>query len=245
VRRPRARAKILDAGLAAAEAVLERAAGHAVLATVVRLRVRDAVAATLERAIDDDTWDFAAAEQKFGARDETSWPAFVLEADGTRLALRGGIDRLDRAHDGTEVRVVDYKRSKSTVRDAASGLGETAVQVPLYACVAGARFGVPAKGMYLATQPRDIAECSATPSAKAERRMDDLVARETEGALAEIERRALAIVRSAREGHLAPTPADEKLCRTCSVGGGCRKPRFAMAPAEDDEEATLAAEGAP
>jgi ATP-dependent helicase/nuclease subunit B len=234
--RPRAREKILATGLAAAEAVLDRASGHAVLATVVRLRVRDAVAATLARAIDDDTWDFAAAEQKFGAREASSWPAYVLEGDGARLALRGGIDRVDRAHDGTQVRVVDYKRSKSTVRDAASGLGETAIQVPLYACVASARFALPAKGMYLATQPRDIAEGSATPTAKAERKMDDLVAREAPGTLAEIERRALAIVRSVREGHLAPTPADEALCRTCSVSGGCRKPRFAMTPAEDDEE---------
>jgi ATP-dependent helicase/nuclease subunit B len=236
-RRPRAREKIFTEGLAAAEGVLDRAAGHAVLATVVRLRVRDAVAATLARAIDDEVWDFAAAEQKFGARDASSWPAFVLERDGARLALRGSIDRVDRAHDGSQVRVVDYKRSKSTVRDAASGLGETAIQVPLYACVASTRFAVPAKGMYLATQPRDIAEGSATPTAKAERRMDDLVAREAPGVLAEIERRALAIVRSVREGHLAPTPADESLCRTCSVSGGCRKPRFAMAPAEDDDEA--------
>jgi len=38
-----------------------------------------------------------------------------------------------------------------------------------------------------------------------------------------------------REGHLAPTPADEAECRTCSVSGGCRKPRFAMKPADEDE----------
>lgn len=66
--------------------------------------------------------------------------------------------------------------------------------------------------------------------------MDDLVAREAPGTLTEIERRALAVVRSVREGRLAPTPADESACRTCAVSGGCRKPRFAMAPADEEEE---------
>lgn len=236
-RRPRARDAILERGVAAAEAVLDRAAGHAVLAAVVRLRVRDAVRATLVGAIEDDTWDFALAEQKFGAREPSSWPPYLLVDEGTRLALRGGIDRIDRAHDAKQVRVIDYKRSKTTVRDAASGLGETAIQVPLYACVASAHFSLPAKGKYLATQPRDIAEGTATPTTKAERRMDDLVTREAPGALTEIERRALAVVRSVRAGGLTPTPADDAICRTCSVSGGCRKPRFAMKPADEDEEA--------
>ena len=134
--------------------------------------------------------------------------------------------------------MIDYKRTKSTVRDATRGLGETAIQVPLYACVAAARFGVPAKGLYLATQPRDVAEGGAAPTAKAERRMDDLVARDAaeRNAQSEIERRALAIVRTVRSGHLAPTPAEEAICNTCSVSGGCRKPRFAMAPVEEEED---------
>ncbi len=234
-RRPRDRAAIFQRGLAAADEVLARAAGHAALAAVVRLRVRDAVVVVLSRACDDDVWDFALAEQVFGSARDASWPALELEDGGVRLSLRGTIDRVDRAHDGQSVRVIDYKRSKSTVDGSSRGLGETALQVPLYACVASRRFGVPGKGLYLPTQPRDLAT-GAVPSAKVERRMDDLVAREAPGALTEIERRALGVVRAVREGRLAPTPADESACRTCAVSGGCRKPRFAMAPADEEEE---------
>lgn len=236
-RRPRDRERIVERGLAAADEVLARAAGHAALGAVVRLRVRDAVVVVLGRAIDDDVWDFALAEQVFGSKREGAWPALELDADGVRLSLRGTIDRVDRAHDAQSVRVIDYKRSKSTVRESSSGLGDTVLQVPLYACVASRRFGVTAKGLYMPTQPRDLATDTG-PSAKVDRRMDDLVLREAPGALTEIERRALAVVRSVREGRLAPTPVDESACRTCSVSGGCRKPRFAMAPAEEEEEGT-------
>ena len=45
----------------------------------------------------------------------------------------------------------------------------------------------------------------------------------------------LELARSVRAGNLAPLPAKEAECTYCSVSGGCRKPRFAMAP-DDDEE---------
>lgn len=233
--RPRAVESITTRGEAAADAVLERWQGHAPLRAVVRLRVRDAVRATLRAAIDDETWDFALAEQPFGGRADESWPVFVLEDGEVRLALRGTIDRVDRAHDAGSLRVIDYKRSKSTVTSSASGLGETALQVPLYACVASRALGVPGTGAYLPTQARDVG-AGYRPSAKAAARMEELVAR-APGGLAEIERRALSIIASARSGVLVPIPTSEADCRLCDVSGGCRKPRFAMAPAEElDEE---------
>lgn len=233
-RRPRPREDILDAGEAAAEALLARWQGHAPLRAIVRLRVGDAVRAVLAAAIDDEAWDFVLAEQSFGARGQATWKALHLAQDEVRLALRGSIDRVDRAHDGRSLRVIDYKRSKSTVTAAANALGETALQVPLYAAVASRELRLPATGVYLPTQARDIAD--ARPSSRAAQRMDELVARPGDAAFAAIELRALEIAASVRSGALAPIPAHESECRLCAVSGGCRKPRFAMTPAEEGDD---------
>ncbi|MEA2750610.1 MAG: ATP-dependent helicase/nuclease subunit [Myxococcales bacterium] len=235
LRRPRPAAEILERGLAAAEDVLERWQGHAPLRAIVRLRVSDAVRAVLGLAIADDTWDFVLAEQAFGGRGDNAWKALDLADTDVTLSLRGTIDRVDRAHDGRMLRVVDYKRSKTTVRDAGSSLGETALQVPVYACVAGRELALPATGVYVPTQARDVA-VEAKPNARAAQRMDELLARPTGAGLNEIEHRALAIVMSARSGALAPIPAHESECRYCAVSGGCRKPRFAMAPVDDADD---------
>jgi hypothetical protein len=233
--RPRAVERILAQGTAAAEAILERWQGHAPLRAIVRLRVSDAVRAVLGVAIADEGWDFALAEQTFGARDASSWKALYLADEDVSLSLRGSIDRVDRAHDGRSLRVVDYKRSKNTVRDAGSSLGETALQVPLYACVASRELELPATGAYVPTQARDVA-VDAKPSARATQRMDELVARPAAALLTEIERRALGLAVSARAGSLAPIPAHESECRYCAVSGGCRKPRFAMAAVDDADD---------
>jgi ATP-dependent helicase/nuclease subunit B len=235
-RRPRDEAAILARGAAAAEEVLARSQGHAPLRAVARLRLRDSVRAVLEKAIADDAWDFAAAEQPFGARRPGAWSALVLEEEegGARLALRGTIDRVDRAHDGQAARVVDYKRSQSTVLGAGASLGETALQVPLYARIATRELGVPATGAYLATQPKDLEGARVSP--KVTQRMAELVSRAPGEALAPIEQRALALVASVRAGALAPVPAEPRECTLCAVSGGCRKPRFAMAPLDEGDE---------
>ncbi|HSO35407.1 MAG TPA: PD-(D/E)XK nuclease family protein, partial [Labilithrix sp.] len=234
-RRPRNTAALWEQGEAAADFVLERWQGHAPLRAVVRLRVRDAVRAVLRVAIEDETWDFALAEQPFGARSGPTWPVFVLEDGDLRLALRGTIDRVDRAHDERSLRVIDYKRSKTTVQASGSGLGETALQVPLYACVASRQLGAPATGAYVPTQARDVG-AGNKPSAKAAARMEELVARAPGAPFAEIERRALSLIAAARSGALVPIPASESECRLCDVSGGCRKPRFAMAPVDEGED---------
>lgn len=233
-RRPRATDEILSRGTAAAGEILDRWQGHAPLRAVVRLRVSDAVRAVLLAAIEDEAWDFAMAEQTFGARSAGSWKALELVDGEARLSLRGSIDRVDRSHDGQALRVVDYKRSKSTVSDSGRSLGETALQVPLYACVAARELGLPATGAYAPTQARDVV-AEAKPNVRSAQRMDELVAR-APGSLAEIERRGLAIVASARSGRLVPIPAHESECRLCAVSGGCRKPRFAMAPGDEGDD---------
>ena len=234
-RRPRPVDAILTQGTGAADEVLDRWQGHAPLRAIVRLRVNDAVRAVLAAAVNDETWDFSLAEQTFGARGGPTWKALELMADGARLSLRGSVDRVDRAHDGRVLRVVDYKRSKTTVSAASSALGDTALQVPLYACVASRELDLPATGIYMPTQARDVT-AETKPSARAVLRMDELVARPVGSPLAEIELRALAIARSARSGALSPVPAKESECRFCAVSGGCRKPRFAMAPIDDADD---------
>lgn len=234
-RRPRPGAEILEKGLAAGEDVLQRWQGHAPLRAIVRLRVSDAARAVLGVAIADETWDFALAEQPFGGKAESSWRALDLTDDDVALSLRGSIDRLDRAHDGRMLRVVDYKRSKSTVRDAGSSLGDTALQVPLYASVASRELGLPATGAYVPTQARDVA-IETKPTTRAAERMQELLAPPPNGGPNEIERKALSIVMAVRSGALAPVPAHESECRYCAVSGGCRKPRFAMAPVDDSDD---------
>jgi RecB family exonuclease len=234
VARPRPREQILGAGITAAYELLERWQAHAALRAIVRLRVGDAVRAVLSVAIDDEAWDFILAEQAFGARNQASWSPLGLAGDDLRLALRGSIDRIDRAHDGRSLRVIDYKRSKSTVVAATGALGETALQVPLYICAAGRELGLPATGAYMATQARDVTH--EKPASRATQRMDELVARPGATALAEIEERALLLAARVRSGALAPIPAHESECRFCAVSGGCRKPRFAMAPADEGDD---------
>src|SRR5690606_18797480 len=86
-RRPRDVAKIVAAGLAAADAVLTASAGHAPLRAIVRLRVRESVRAVLLRACEDEAWDFVAAEQAFGKG--KAWPPFGIDDGRTELWLRG------------------------------------------------------------------------------------------------------------------------------------------------------------
>ncbi len=230
-RRPRKAEEILERGLAAAEEVLGAAPGHAALRAVVRFRVRESVRAVLLRAIEDERWDFFLAEQSFGSRSrrtEESWPAFDV---GGRLWLRGSIDRVDRAHGTGAVRVLDYKRSKNTVREASSQLGVTALQVPIYAAVAARQLGAHATGTYMPIQPRDLAT-ETKSRASVEDRVTELVQRPP-GGLSEIEERVLEIASAARAGRFVPLPVRESECTHCGVSGGCRKPRFAMAPADE------------
>lgn len=232
--RPRDAVSILERGLAAADTLLAVAAGHAPLRAIVRLRVKESVRAVLRRAIDDESWDFVLAEQAFGSRRrgdlQPMWEAFQVEGAQTRVWLRGSIDRVDRGHSVPEVRVVDYKRSKSTVQRASSSLGETALQVPIYALVAARHLELRATGSYLPIVPRDLAT-ETKPRTTAEDRVRELVG----GSPSVIEQRLVTLAARARAGDFAPLPAHELECTHCDISGGCRKPRFAMAPADDPE----------
>ncbi len=115
-------------------------------------------------------------------------------------------------------------------------LGETALQIPLYASLASRQPGLPADGAYMATQARALAKLEVGGSKKNQERLAELLRRETRDGLTLAEAGALDLVTAIRQGHLVPIPAAESECRTCSVSGGCRKPRFAMVAADDGED---------
>lgn len=241
--RPRNPAVILEKAFAAVDRVLDAWQGHAALRAIVRLRVREGARAVLLAALVDERWDFADAEQPFGGlAHKTSpstskpWPVVDLYRGADHLRLRGTIDRVDLAHDRSAVRVIDYKRSGSTVKESLRSLGETALQIPLYAGIASRQTGLPAEGAYMATQARDLATLEAAGSKKNQERLVELLTKETRDGLTVAEVSALDLVAAVRAGNLVPIPAAESECRTCSVSGGCRKPRFAMVAADDGED---------
>jgi hypothetical protein len=80
-------------------------------------------------------------------------------------------------------------------------------------------------------QARDLAT-ETKARASVEDRVTEL-ARRPPGGLSEIEERVLEIASAARAGRFAPLPARESECTHCGVSGGCRKPRFAMAPGDE------------
>jgi hypothetical protein len=82
--------------------------------------------------------------------------------------------------------------------------------------------------VYLPTQPRDLAAPSPRPK-------DDRVAELAAGSPSEIEERVVALAVGARAGRFVALPVRESECTFCSVSGGCRKPRFAMEPVEDED----------
>jgi RecB family exonuclease len=235
-KRPRDGDGILDAGLRAADEILDLWQGHAPLRAITRLRVRASVRGVLANAIADDAWSFAFAEKSFGGRERDAWPALVIEGERELVVLRGTIDRIDRGCGG--VRVIDYKRSKNTVRSALKSLGDTALQVPLYACISAKMLGGGATGTYVPFAARDALD--GAMGEQIEAKVRELVMRPRNKSnghgLSPIEHRAIALMTAVRAGGLAPVPADESECRWCVVSGGCRKPRFAMAPAEEIEE---------
>jgi RecB family exonuclease len=232
--RPRDAARIRATALAACDAVLREESAASSLRRLAVARIREAVVATLEWSLADDTWDFAHAEHAFGesrARDG-AWPPLVLADGETRLALGGSIDRVDTGHGRAAVRAIDYKLSRNAAERAMRGLGETAFQVALYAHAAADALGVSEReGAYVA---------AGRPEAVGPKLRKDYEAKWAElhaggGALTRLEAQAVAVVRSVRLGVVAPKPVDEATCASCDSSGACRKPRFSVA--RDDEGA--------
>lgn len=87
-----------------------------------------------------------AYELSFGLGDR---PPLVVKRDGDRFRLRGVIDRVDRAVDGT-VRVIDYKTAGPSTYGPKSLEDGKKIQLPLYAVAAREVLGLgePVEGFY-------------------------------------------------------------------------------------------------
>ncbi len=213
--RPRDREKIMRVALATVDGLFgDRARG---LRRAAMSRIRDEVSQVIEASIDDTAWDFELAERDFG--EGSTWPPLVIEDDSTRLSLAGKVDRIDGARDSDAVRVIDYKRRAKPY--GVTELGETLLQLPIYARVAARSLGRrDAFGRYILTQ----APKSDLPNSWADRWNSLGVT--TRGSA--LDAHLLEIVRSVRRGVLWPKPRHEKDCRTCGSDGICRRPRFAI-----------------
>lgn len=207
--RPRPAAKILDALEAVVAAHLQRThigSLRRVELGYARLLARQ----VLLTSILDDEWDFVHAEQAFGAKDDSSWPALPLPA--VSAMLTGRIDRIDVSRDRKSHRVIDYKRGKQDDKL----VGVTALQLPLYARVVEGKTHLPVlEGTYWRLVGKDTGQ---KPIA---RKTWDTV---KESALA----RAEETFARAREGLIEPRPHLPTTCQNCSASGVCRRPPFAI-----------------
>lgn len=98
------------------------------------------------RQLRESSFTVAATEVPFGWSDDQPQVKLTL-SDGSEIALRGKIDRVDRSLDGTMFRVVDYKTGKDHAFDPTKfKYGET-IQLPLY-LEAAKQLGCEAVGMY-------------------------------------------------------------------------------------------------
>jgi RecB family exonuclease len=228
--RPRDADEIRARAMEAVDAFLNAAGTASAMRRLALERARGDVVAVLEWSLTDDAWDFDAAEAWFGDPRRDGWPPLVLEDGGARLALRGSIDRVDRAHGRPAVRALDYKSSAATAKSSGRALGETTFQVALYAIAAMRAHGVSeSDGMYVPV--RAGALDGFDPDSKERDAWKNAFARD--GDRTNIERRALDLVRAVRAGNVAPHPKDDSVCRGCAYDGGCRKPRFAI-PSDDE-----------
>jgi len=231
--RPRDAERIRAIALDECDGVLRTESLASPLRRLAFARVRDAVAATIEWSLADESWDFVRAEQTFGDGRRASWSALVLDDGETRLAVRGSIDRVDEGHGRAAVRAIDYKSSKRAAESGMRSLGDTAFQVALYARVAAdALHAAERAGIYLAApRPDDLG-----PKLKKDFdvRWSTLNGTSPGARVTAIESRAIDVVGRVRLGALAPRPSDDAACTMCDSSGACRKPRFAIAREDDD-----------
>lgn len=236
--RPRPIDSLREKCLAAAERSLPKtldavSSTRTALAAIVRRQVMEEVARIVDFSLADSTFDPVFVEQSFGRRsDRSSWPGLVIERGEKTAVLQGQIDRVDVAHERrATVRVVDYKSSLATSKDAHRDLGKGTLQVPLYARAAMVSMEADrAEGMYLPS--RDIGAAMANRP-KFEARWQELGANEVKDS--ELTARVFEVLDAPRRAHVFPVPSQERDCDRCPFDGVCRRPRFVVSEEEDED----------
>lgn len=98
------------------------------------------------RQLRESSFTVEATEVPFGFSDDQLQMKLTLP-DGSEIALRGKIDRIDRSLDGTMFRVVDYKTGSDHTFDPSKFKNGETIQLPLY-LEAAKKLGGEAVGMY-------------------------------------------------------------------------------------------------
>ena len=127
-------------------------------ALIVRIRMIRWCAYSVLRQIREGAFTVAATETGFG-RDEDLRPVSLVLSDGTRIAVQGKIDRIDRTDDGTMFRIVDYKTGRNHTFDPTKFYSGETIQLPLY-LEAARQLGGEAVGMYYMPLSADPPESS-------------------------------------------------------------------------------------
>jgi RecB family exonuclease len=139
--------EVLEAALAEHGADAERrgVTGLPALWAVERRRLAAELQAALHaEARDPEDWTPALLEAAFGegVADADAPAVTYALPDGTRLRLRGRVDRIDLSPDGRRARVVDYKTGRVTGPRTADRLAQgRALQLPVYRLAAEALLG--------------------------------------------------------------------------------------------------------
>jgi RecB family exonuclease len=147
-------------------------------------------------------------EATFGLRDR---PALVVRDGEDHFLLRGFIDRLDRAPDGS-IRVIDYKTGGPWPYGKIDVAKGKKLQLPLYALAArdALQLGEPVEGFYWHVRQ---AERSGFTMSRFDGGPEAAMARSVE--------MAWEAVRSARDGHFVPKPPDGGCPSYCPAAGFC------------------------
>jgi len=176
------------------------------------LRVLEKTVVALEEA--RDVYEPCAQELAFGLQGNPAltlqWPESSTERPVSSIQIRGYVDRVDRASDGS-LRVIDYKAGSSRIsaRELEEG---TRLQLPLYAQAVQKALGIGpvTEGFYWHIG-------SASPSYLRLGRHEGGV----EGAIAGTIEHVLAYVAAVREGRFAPTPPASGCPGHCPAIGFC------------------------
>jgi len=176
------------------------------------LRVLEKTVVALEDA--RDVYEPCAQELAFGLRGNPTLTLQLPESSTERpvssIQIRGYVDRVDRALDGS-LRVIDYKAGSSRIlaRELEEG---TRLQLPLYAQAVQEALGIGpvTEGFYWHIG-------SASPSYLRLGRYEGGV----EGAIASTTEHVLAYVAAVREGRFAPTPPASGCPGHCPAVGFC------------------------
>jgi RecB family exonuclease/superfamily I DNA/RNA helicase len=161
-------------------------------------------------ALDKLAGDFTpvAHEAAFGLGDQ---PELVVKDGDDLFRLRGFIDRIDRAPDGS-IRVIDYKTAGPYAyrkRDVEKG---KKLQLPLYALAARDALaqGEPVEGFYWHVRHAEHSQFTMSGFQDG-----------PEGAMEIAVEKAWEAVRGARDGHFVPNPPDDGCPSYCPAAGFC------------------------